>query len=164
MIIRVILGIALVTALFIAGWNVYRRLPNDPDAGAGNTREQGQTEVTIIKYDAPELNGKGNDVVIELFPIDFEALRRDFLREPHAGRKFEDFLARRMKEKTPVRAQLDTTGRATIKLAQGKWWLHASLMSPDNESMEWRLPINVAASKQTIELTADNAYERTKKF
>jgi len=164
MIIRVILGIALVTALFIAGWNVYRRLPNDPDAGAGNISEQGQTEVTIIKYDAPELDGKGNDVVIELFPVDVEALRRDFLEQVHPGKKFEDFLVQRMRGKTPVRVQLDATGRAVIKLTQGKWWLRASSTPADNESAEWRLPVSVIGSKQTIELTKENVSERTKKF
>jgi len=86
------------------------------------------------------------------------------LEQGHPGKRFEDFLVQRMRGKTPVRVQLDATGRAVIKLTQGKWWLRASSTSADNESAEWRLPVSVIGSKQTIELTKENVYERTKKF
>jgi len=32
------------------------------------------------------------------------------------------------------------------------------------EKIEWRLPVKVFGRGQTIELTAENAYERTKTF
>jgi len=115
-------------------------------------------------YAAPELNGKGNDVTIELYPMDFQAVQREFLERPRPNKGFDDFLARRMKEKTPVRTQVDRNGRASTQLNQGKWWIRATLKLSENESMEWRLPISVTGSKQTVELTAQNIYERTKQF
>jgi hypothetical protein len=129
--------------------------------GAKNASE---TEVTIIKYDSPELNGKGTDVAIELFPIDFSAVRRAYQDEARAGTRFEDFLAKQVQGKTPVHAQLDANGRAAIKLAQGNWFLHASQTSIDGESIEWRLPLTVTGSKQTVELKKENADEHSKKF
>src|SRR5713226_2730103 len=101
--IRAILALALIASLFAAGWSVYRRLPSDGANVATNSAAE--TEVTIVKYDAPELNGKGNDIVIEAYRVDFSTIRREFLAQPHAGMRFEDFLARRMQGKTPVRTQ-----------------------------------------------------------
>ena len=162
MIIRLILGTALVASLIFAGWNVYRHLPDDGvRVGAKNASE---TEVTIIKYDAPELNGKGNEVAIELYQIDFSAIRRAYQDEARAGTRFEDFLAKQVQGKTPVRVQLDANGRAAITLAQGNWFLHASQKSIEGESIEWRLPLTVTGSKQTVELKKENADEHSKKF
>ena len=160
MILKVILGVALVMALFLAGLSVYRRLPDDRSV---LSKANSETEVTIVKYDAPDLNGKGNDLKIEAYQIDFAAVRRDFLNEPRAAKGFEDYLARRLQGKTLVRAQLDKNGRATIKLVQGNWWIHATFADGD-ESLEWRLPIRVVGDKQTVELTRESAYERTRKF
>jgi len=161
-IIRLILAAALLLSLYTAGWNIYRQLPSD-GANARTIIAGPETEVTIIKYDAPEFNGKGNDVAIEAFPIDFATIRREFMNGPHAEISFEDFLAKRMKGKTPVRATLDSNGHAVIKLGSGNWWLHATMADGDN-AVEWRLPITVAGNKQTVELTKENAYERSKKF
>ena len=61
-----------------------------------------------------------------------------------------------------VEARLDEHGQATVKLAPGKWWIHATLIGAQNT--EWHLPINVAGRQQTIELTPENAYARTKSF
>ena len=160
-IIRVILGTALVASLFGAGWSVYRRLPGDGANVATNSAAE--TEVTIVKYDALELNGKGNDIVIEAYRVDFSTIRREFLEQPHGGMRFEDFLARRMQGKTPVRTQLDSNGRAVVMLAPGNWWIHATMANGD-ESIEWRLPITVTGGKQTVALTAQNVDERSKKF
>ena len=161
MILKIILGAALLASLFAAGWSVYRHLPSDgTNAGTNSATE---TEVTIVKYDAPELNGKGNDIVIEAYRVDFSTIRREFLDQPHPSMRFEDFLASRMHGKTPVRAELDSSGRAVVMLAPGNWWIHAIMVNGD-ESVEWRLPITVTGTKQTIELTDQNADERTKKF
>ena len=161
-ILRLILGAILLLSLYAAGWNIYRQLPSD-GANAGTISAGPETEVTIIKYDAPEFNGKGNDVAIEAFPIDFATIRREFMNEPHAEISFEDFLAKRMKGKAPIRARLDSDGHAVIKLASGNWWLHVTMADGDN-AVEWRLPVTVAGNKQTVELTKENAYERSKKF
>jgi hypothetical protein len=163
--IKVILGAALMASLFAAGQNVYRRLPEAALGSTADVNDQGaQTEVTIAIYDAPELNGKGNDVEIELYPIDFQSVQQDFLDLPRPGKTFDEFLARRIREKTPVRTQFDRNGRASVNVSQGKWWIRATLKLSDNESMEWRLPIVVSGRKQTVELTSQNIYERTKQF
>ncbi|HVS21900.1 MAG TPA: hypothetical protein VHD88_08635 [Pyrinomonadaceae bacterium] len=160
-VVKFILALALVGGLFIAGWNVYRRLPSDE---AGAPRGTGAETEVIVKYEAPELNGKGNDVVIDAYPIDLESAQREFLNRPYQDKRFEDFLAKRMREKTPVRARLDENGHAVVKLASGSWLIHAVAALPGSESIEWRLPISVNGSQQTIELTAQNVWERTKKF
>jgi len=33
-----------------------------------------------------------------------------------------------------------------------------------DENLEWRLPLNVEGSKQTVELTTQNIYTRTRSF
>src|SRR5436305_1631667 len=97
----------------------------------------------------------------ELFAA--SSITREIMNEPHAEISFEDFLAKRMKGKAPLRARLDSGGHAVIKLASGNWWLHATMADGDN-AVEWRLPVTVAGNKQTVELTKENAYERSKKF
>src|SRR2546430_3617768 len=100
MIIRIILGAALLASLFAAGWSVYRRLPGDGAKDGPNSTSE--TEVTIVKYDAPEFNARGNDIVIEAYRVDFSTIRREFFNQPRLGLRFEDFLAKRMQGKTPV--------------------------------------------------------------
>ena len=69
-----------------------------------------------------------------------------------------------MKGLAPVRAPLDEKGRAVAKLSEGNWWLRATTALASGEQIEWRLPINISGRGQTVELTMENAYERTKKF
>jgi hypothetical protein len=64
----------------------------------------------------------------------------------------------------PVRPQLDSNGRAVAKLSEGNWWIRATAALAGGERIEWRLPIKVMGRGQTIELTSENAYERTKTF
>ena len=162
-IIRIILGAALVGALFLAGWNVYRSLPVDgswarPDAYDTNAN----SEMTIILRSdsaATPVNTR-----IELYPIDFAAAQRDFSVAVRPGKTFDDFLAQRMKGLVPVRAQLDSNGRAVAKLSEGNWWIRATATLTSGEKIEWRLPVKAFGRGQTIELTAENAYERTKTF
>jgi len=49
-------------------------------------------------------------------------------------------------------------------LSEGNWWLHARASLDSGETVEWRLPVNVSGSQRTVELSRENAYERTKKF
>ena len=161
-IIRIILGAALVGALFLAGWNVYRRLPVDgswarPEAYDTNAN----SEMTIILRSdsaATPVNTR-----IELYPIDFAAAQRDFSATVRPGKTFDDFLAQRMKGLVPIRAQLDSSGRAMAKLSEGNWWIRAATLT-SGEKIEWRLPVKALGRGQTVELTAENAYERTKTF
>jgi hypothetical protein len=161
--IRIILGAVLVGALFAAGWNVYRRLPVDGSwAQAGTDGNNAYSEITIILSSdsaATPVNTR-----IELYPIDFAATQRDFSVVVRPGKTFDDFLAQRMKGLLPVRAQLDNNGRAVAKLSEGNWWIRARATLTGGEMIEWRLPVKVFGRGQSIELTTENAYERTKTF
>ena len=162
-IIRIILGVALVGSLFGAGWNVYRRLP--PDGSWVRTEASNanaNSEMTIILRS--DLAVTPVNPRIELYPIDFAAAQRDFSAAVRPGKTFDDFLAQRMKGLAPVRAQLDSSGRAVAKLSEGNWWIRATATLTSGEKIEWRLPVKAFGRGQTIELTLENAYERTKKF
>ena len=159
-VIKIFLGAALVVSLFGAGWNVYRRLPSDGSAlppAAFDTNAN--SVVTIVMHSDAAVNAR-----VELYPIDFAAVQRDFSAVVRPGKSFDDFLAQRMKGLIPVRPQLDAYGRAVAKLSEGNWWIRATAALAGGERIEWRLPIKVLGRGQTIELTAENAYERTKTF
>lgn len=160
-IIRVFLGIALLTSLFVTGARLYRRLPGGSSEAAAGLAGENQL---IITMSDGELNGQGDDVAIELYKIDIKTLESEFATDPRPSRSFDNFLAQRLKGKSPVRAELDQNRRATLTLAPGAWWIHARVTRADGESIEWRLPISVATGRNTVELTKENMYERTKKF
>jgi len=162
-IIKIILGAALIGTLLLAGWNLYRHLPVDGSwvrTEAYDTKAD--SEMTIVLHSdsaATPVNTR-----VELYPIDFAAAQRDFSAAVRPGKSFDDFLAQRMKGLVPVRAQLDTNGRAVAKLSEGNWWIRATATLTSGEKIEWRLPVKAIGRGQTIELTAENAYERTKTF
>jgi hypothetical protein len=160
-IIRIILGAVLVGALFLAGWNGYRRLPADGSQArieANDTNAHSEV-IIILRSDATPVN-----MQVELYPIDFAAAQRDYSAAVRPGKTFDDFLAQRIKGLVPARAQLDNNGRAVTKLSEGNWWLRATATLPGGEKIEWRLPVKVSGRGQTIELTTENVYERTKTF
>lgn len=163
-VVEIVLGFVLVGGLVLAGWNVYRHLPGDGTptiSGKGNT-SQNQTKVTVtLRGDVASamLNSPVN-----FYPFDLVAAQREFQASPRLARQFDDFLMRRMHGITPVTATTDDKGREVAILNEGNWWLHAMAASAGGETIEWRLPVNVAGAEQTVELTIDNAYERTKKF
>jgi hypothetical protein len=162
-IIRAILGVALIAALFAAGWNVYRRLPMDGSVARPETyNANANSELTVIFQG--ESIARAVNTQVEFYPIDFTSMQRDFFSHVRPGKTFDDFLAQRMKGLVPVRAPLDDKGRAVAKLSEGNWWLRAAAALNSGEKIEWRLPISVSGRSQTIELTTENAYERTKKF
>lgn len=160
-IIRVILAIGLVGALFLAGWNIYRRLPDDSRSNTRADKDaQPGIEVTIsLSVEPAPINSR-----VEVYPLDFAALQRDYFASPLAQKRFDDFLGRRLRGLEPVRARFDGNKRANVKLPSGNWWVRATAEMPNGESLEWRLPINVRGQGQTVELTAENVYEKTKKF
>jgi len=162
-IIRIILGAALVSELFLACWNVYRRLPADESWTRTGTSDSGATsEITITLRNDSAATPVNTQV--ELYPIDFAAAQRDYSAAVRPGKSFDDFLAQRMKGLVPVRAQIDNSGRTVAKLSEGNWWIRATATLTGGEKIEWRLPVKVFGRGQTIELTTENAYERTKTF
>src|SRR2546422_7491528 len=161
--IKIFLGAALLFSLFGAGWSVYRRLPADgPWVRTEVSDSNANSVVTIVLRSdsaATQVNPR-----IELYPIDFAAAERDFSAVLRPGKSFDDFLAQRMKGLLPVRAQPDDNGRSVVKLSEGNWWIRATAALTNGEKIEWRLPIKVFGRAQTIELTSENVYERTKTF
>jgi len=150
---------ALILLLVGAGWLVYRRLP----PGAADVRSDQQTAtLQILIQQPPESVSHSLDVAVSLYPVDIVAVRHEFFTEPRAGKRFEDFLKERMKGRSPVSARLDKQGHGAVMLAPGSWWLHATLSG--DEQLEWRLPVTLVGARQTVELTPQNAYTRSKTF
>ena len=157
-VIIVVLQVALVVFMVGAVWTIYQTLP----AGASDVGSNRRTTTLQIVIRQPDSVGSSLDVLVSLFPVDIIAVRHEFFTEPRAGKRFEDFLKERMKGRTPVNARLDKQGEGFVTLAPGSWWLHATL--PGDEQLEWRLPVTVGGPNQTIELTPQNAYTRSKTF
>jgi hypothetical protein len=89
-------------------------------------------------------------------------VRHEYFTERRAGKRFDDFLSERMKGRKPVTARLDPQGEASLVISPGNWWLHA--LRSGEEDIEWRLPITISGRKQTVELTSQNVYTRTRSF
>jgi hypothetical protein len=155
----IVLRLGLVAALFAAGWLVFRTLPQAADT-ATESRSSTTTLQILLRGDQRRAPAAG--VSIEVFPIDIVAVRHEFFTERRAGERFDEFLKQRMQGRSPVSARFDLQGQATVNLSPGNWWIHATL--PGDEELEWRLPISVAGTKQTVELTPQNAYTRSKSF
>ena len=151
------LQIGLILMLVGAGWLIYQRLPANT---AEPTSDRGSTTLQIVIRQPPDSNGL--DVPVSLYPVDIVAVRHEFFTEPQKGKRFEDFLRERMRGRSPINARLDKQGQGAVLLAPGSWWLHATLSG--DEQLEWRLPVKVGGNKQTIELTPQNAYTRSKTF
>jgi hypothetical protein len=158
--LTVFLRAALVVALFISGWLIYNKLPYQTSSSP-QTGHAGTTLQIVLR--SPPGNGASElDIDVELYPIDIVAARHEYFTERRAGKRYDDFLSERMKGRSRVSAKLDKQGQASVVVNPGSWWLHAQLLG--DESLEWRLHLDVAGSKQTVELTSQNAYTRTKSF
>jgi hypothetical protein len=154
-----VLQVGLIVMLVGAGWMVYRRLPvtsTEPRS------DRASTTLQIVIRQPPDSAGDALDVAVSLYPVDIVAVRHEFFTEPQKGKRFEDFLRERMRGRSPINARLDKQGQGAVMLAPGSWWLRATLSG--DEQLEWRLPVKVGGSKQTIELTPQNAYTRSKTF
>jgi hypothetical protein len=156
-ILKLLLAIALLGALVWAGWRVYRRLPNE----SMTSRLEGPPSQVTIVLNNPAI---ADSTKLELYPMDFPATQREFVINGRPGKSFEEFLAARLKVLSPTRARFDQNGRAFAQLGVGQWWLRAITTGASGELTEWRLPLTISQRAITIELSADNAYERTKKF
>ena len=151
----------LVAVLVAAGWLVYRTLPppSAPNISEGNS--SAVTAVQIIMR-GDQRSTSGLDVPVEISPIDFVAVRNEFFVERRAGERFDDFRKQRMNGRNSINARLDNRGQTTVKVPAGNWWIYATL--PGDEELEWRLKVSIAGPTQVVELTAQNAYSRTKTF
>ena len=156
-IVRILLALALLGSLAWAGARIYRRLP--ATSATETARPGAPQDLTIV------LRVQGSsETRIKLYPIDFAAVERDYASIPRAGKTFEDYLALRLKDLSPVTASADASGRAIAHVSEGNWWMHAVAAFPEGEWLEWRQQFNVTQRPQTIELSAENAYQRSKKF
>ena len=155
-----LLRAGLLAALVVACWTIYRQLPHSPK----DIEQPAQAETTlqIVLRPSTVRHAGSLDIAVELYPIDIVAVRHEYFTERRAGKRFEDFLSERMKGRHPVGARLDKQGQASINLNAGSWWLHALLSG--EEELEWRLPLSVSGRKQTVELTSQNVYTRTRSF
>lgn len=151
---------ALVVALLASGWLIYSKLRHQESANL----KLGSAETTLLIVLRPPANGGADalDIPIELYPFDIVAARHEFFTERRAGKRFDDFLTERMNGRSPIETRLDKQGQISVVVGPGNWWLHAQLSG--EEDLEWRLPLNVAGGKQTIELTTQNIYTRTRSF
>jgi hypothetical protein len=154
--LQIILALMLLGSLVWAGARIYRRLP--PAAGPGVTISGQPQDLTIVL----RVQGSG-ETRIKLYPIDVATIERDFARM-RPRKPFDDFLAQRLKDLTPVTTSADASGRAVAHISEGQWWMHAVTAFPEGEWLEWRQQLNVSQKPQTIELSSANAYERSKKF
>jgi hypothetical protein len=156
----VVLRGALLLALIGAVWNIYHWLPS---GGIEATHDAAsETALLIVLRPPPRDTSATVSIPVQLYPVDISAVQREYGFEPRPGVRFEDFLSERMQGRSPVKAQLDERGQATVMLRPGKWWVHALLSGSQN--VEWRLPINVSGRQQTVELSNGNMYARTKSF
>jgi hypothetical protein len=163
-IVKTILALALVGGLFLAGWNVYRRLPAAGSMPSNDIATDSRAETKLTVMLRSEITSAILNSPIEIYPFDLAAAQREFQESPRLARQFDDYLLRRMHGITPVKVTADSKGRAMATVSEGNWWLHATAALTSGETIEWRLPLNVAGREQVVELTMENAYERTKKF
>lgn len=150
----------LVAALFISGWFVYVKLPHESSTNPAASRAE--TTLQIVLQQPAGAGAMPLDISVDLYPVDIVAVRNEYFTERRAGKRFDDFLSERMEGRKPITAKLDRQGQTTVIVSPGTWWLHALLSG--EEDLEWRLPVSVAGNKQTVELTSQNVYTRTKSF
>ena len=161
LVIRILLAITLLGSLFLAGRRVYRNLPADdraPISMTDATPTAGRRLVVLTTIASATLKSP-----VELYPFDLAAARRQFEASSNSSQTFDEFLVRRLRDVSPLQVQVNG-GFAVTSLPFGNWWLRATATLNTGEQLEWRLPVTMAGSDQTVELSFDKAYERTKTF
>ena len=158
--LAVTLRLALIMVLAGAGWMVYKKLPKSGPGSLSTTYDQ--TTVQILLQPPSDMGNTARDIPIEISPVDIVAVRHEFFVEPRAGQRFDEFLHQRMNGRNLINARLDSQGRTSVAVPRGDWWIHAILSGEDD--LEWRLHISITGGKQTVELTPQNAYTRSKSF
>ena len=158
--LTVFLRAALVIVLLLSGWAIYSKLPHQNSAQPQTTNAQTALQIELRM---PADNTSNTlQIEVELYPFDIVAAHHEYFTERRAGKRLEDFVNERMKGSARVTARLDPQGKTTVMVDSGTWWLRAQLSGEEN--LEWRLPLNVAGLKQTVELTPQNIYTRTRSF
>lgn len=158
--LQIILGVALLASLVMAGAQIYRRLPATSAETNQTVPGGAQRDVTVVFQAAVSFS----EARVRLYPIDYAAAERDYLQNRRSSKSLEDFLAMRLKNVTAVNVIIDGSGRGVARVTEGNWWMHAISARANGESMEWRLPLTIGQRPQTIELSLENAYERSKTF
>jgi hypothetical protein len=157
--LRIILGLALLGSLMFAGTRIYRALPASSPGSVETTRGAPQDLTKVFRAAISTAQTRVN-----LYPIDIAAAERDYATRGRPGKSLDDFLANRLKAVTAINVEIDGNGRGVARVGEGNWWMHAVSALNTGESMEWRMPLTIAQRPQTIELSSENAYERSKKF
>ena len=158
--LTLLLRAGLIVALFVAGWWVYSALPHQPAAVSQASYDE--TTLQVVLRQSAGMGAGALDIPVELYPVDVVAVRHEYFTERRAGKRFDDFLKDRMAGRRTITARLDKEGQGLVVVPAGNWWVHARLEG--EEELEWRLPVNVAGRKQTVELTVHNVYTRARSF
>ena len=162
LVIRILLAITLLGSLFLAGRRVYRNLPSDeraPISATSSVPGPGSRLVVRNTIERATLQSP-----VEIYRFNLVEARRQFDESPQLAKQFDDFLARRMHDVVPLKIQVSGDGLATASLTSGDWWLRATAILATGEQIEWRLPIVITNRDLAIDLSFENAYERTKQF
>lgn len=141
-------------------WTVYRGVPEAAPPRTVQTLNAGATTLHL-RLTSKEA-GRKLDVPVRLFPLDLYSAQREFNSEPRPGLSFADFIQNRMDGRAPVEARFDQTGRVTVRVASGEWWIYVTL--PGETGLEWQEHVNVAGDDQTVELNDNNIFTRTRSF
>ena len=157
--LAIVLRIALVAALAGMAWLVYQRLPADGTANPGTTN---QTTIQVVLHLPANVQGANLDIPVEFSPVDIVAVRHEFNSEPRSGKRFDEFLKERKSGRASVSITLDKNGRGSANVPPGEWWVHAVVVG--EEALEWRLHVKITGSEQTIDLTPENVYTRSRSF
>ena len=165
----------LVIALLSGVWLVYSALPesdHEREAQAGK-----QSTLLRIVRRVPDgagideepatiesaANDNTVDANVELYSIDTVAAERDYRAEQRARVSFREFIRERSGRRPPISARFDASNAAALRIAPGRWWIHARYTT-DTLEWTWRVPVNVRGREQTIELTSDNVYTRSQSY
>src|SRR5262245_8087656 len=127
-ILQAMLALLLVGAMYFAGRSIYQRLPREA-AAASVADAAARFELQIIRRDLPA----GGETQVELYPMEYAALQREYLVNGRPGKSFEDFLAQRLRRLAPVKLQIDATGRGKARLSSGAWWMRATSAHANGE-------------------------------
>lgn len=141
-------------------WTVYQGVPETAPPRAARIRNTGT--ITLRLRLTSQEAGRKLDVPVRLFPLDLYSAQREFNSEPRPGLSFADFIQNRMDGRAPVEARFDSTGRVTVRVAPGEWWIYVTL--PGETGLEWQEHVNIADDEQTVELNDNNIFTRTKSF
>ena len=110
-VLQIILGVALLGSLVLAGARIYRRLPATSAELNQTVAGGAQRDLTIVFNSGVSLS----EARVRLYPIDFHATERDYLNYRRSDRSLEDFLAMRLKNVTAINVEIDSSGHGVAR-------------------------------------------------